>query len=228
MEIVKKYWREMVFVICLLVIFFLIRHGQTLSQQNSLLLHRADSSYLVAKYYRNRDGELVGQVNVLELTVKDLKKLGESVGSDNYKLKKQVGNLNNLVGFWKGQASSKGSDTVRFSDTVYLDSKGLEVKAQKLDWTNKFLSIKGLYNSVDKKFTFDYVYDLGGFELTAYRKRAGFLKSKQLVTDIKFGDPSMRVTSFQGLVIKEPKKKIWETRGFAFGVGALFGIWVMK
>lgn len=228
MEIVKKYWRELLIALCIVAIFFLFRGYQSEKEQKSFLIHQKDSSFLVARYYQNKNREMIGQVNTQELTIADLKKLGEAAGTDNFKLKKQVGNLNNLVGFWKGQASSKGRDTVRLSDTVYLDNKGIEIKAQKLDWTNKFLSVKGLYNPADKKFTFDYVYDLGGFELTAYRKRAGFLKPKQLVTDIKFGDPSMRVTSFQGLVIKEPKKKIWETRGFAFGVGALFGIWVMK
>lgn len=210
-----------------------MRGYQNVADQNQLLQQSVDSSFHVATTYINKNGELVHQVNTFELTIKDLRDLSEQLGFDNKALKEQVGNLKNLVGYWKGQATASGSvDNVPARDTVYITTQGDTVQAQGFTWTNNFLSLNGTYNSAGKKFAFQYKYDLGGFEITAYRKREpgfkGYFKQKQLVTDINFGDPNMQVTSFQGLVIKEERKKFWETKGFAFGVGVVTGAFLIS
>lgn len=231
-ELLTKHIKLVIIIVLVIIIILLLHSGfnviGSLKDQNKALILSRDSSYLQAEYYKNKNGELVAQVNTFELTVSDLKKVGDELGFDNKKLKSQVGSLNNLVGYWKGQAQTHGGDTVTLIDTVYITQQGEEIEAQKLEWTNKYLTLNGLYRPVDKKFSFNYAYDLGGFELTAYRKRQGLFKPKQLVADIKFGDQSLVVTGFQGIVIKEDRKKFWETRGFAIGVGFVGGLFLMR
>lgn len=231
MEVIKKYWVKywkaivaiIVIILFALAFSFLVSTISTLKSQKANLIYSKDSSFLVASYYKNKNGELVNQVNTYELTTKDLKQIGERLGFDNKQLKDQVGNLKNLVAHWKGQASTHGSDTVRMSDTVYLDNVGNRVVTERFDWTNKYLSLNGTYFPETKRLAFQYNYDLGGFDITSYYKSTGFLKPKQLVADIKFGDPNMKVTQFQGFVIEQPKKKWFQTKAFYFGIGVLGG-----
>jgi hypothetical protein len=229
MEIAKKYWKIIVALLLLLLILgasWFANWALKLKDQNAILHHKADSSFLVAKYFKNKHGELVNEVNTYELTTNDLKKLGSELGFNNKQLKDQVGSLTNLVSYWKGQASTHGGDTVRTHDTTYL-WRGQVIAAKHFDWTDKYLTLDGDYFPSTDKFAFKYNYSPGGFELTSYRKKVGLFKPKQLVTDIKFGDPNMKVTNFQGLVIKEPRKKFWETKAFAFGLGVLGGSYLV-
>lgn len=232
MEVVKKYWKAIVAIIIILLIVwgftFVTNKFATLKSQNANLIHSRDSSFLVARQYVNKNGELINQVNTYELKVRDIKEIGEQLGFDKKQLQDQVGNLKNLVAYWKGQASTSGGGVVTLHDTTYIDSTGQTLNAQKFDdWTNNYLSLSGEYIPTTKKLSFTYKYDLGGFDITAYYKKTGFLKSEQLVTDIKFGDPHMKVLQFQGLVIQQPKKKFYQTKAFAFGVGFAGGTYLV-
>lgn len=39
------------------------------------------------------------------------------------------------------------------------------------------------------------------------------------MTDLTFSDPAIQVGEFQGIVVKERRKRFYETQGFAVGVG---------
>lgn len=231
-DILKRYSKAIVVIILIILfawgMFAAINWGLVMRDQNTALINSRDSLYLQAQYYKDKNGELVAQVKTFELTTSDLKKVGDELGFDKKRLESQVGNLKNLVGYWKGQASAHGGDTVLLRDTIYVTLRGDTIKAQKLNWTDTHLTLTGLYRPTDSKFSFDYSYDLGGFEITAYRKRQGLFKPKQLVSDVRFGDENLKVTQFQGVVIKEEKKKFWETKGFAFGAGLVGGAILMR
>jgi len=231
---IVKYYKEALIVILILLLCGFGKKHFELIDLNEQLAHKGDSLYTVARYYKNKEGKLVQQVSVSELTIKDLKKIGNSLGFQNGELKKQVGNLNNLVGYWKGQAGFKGSDTVKLHDTVRVFN-GETVTAQSFKWTNKYLSIDGDFlDTGDNTFdlgptlVFNYSYDIGGFELTAYRKKQGLFGRKQLVADIKFGDQNMKVREFTGVVVSEPKKKLIERPLFWGFVGLVGGVFIAK
>lgn len=233
-DFIKKYWRELMIAILLIFLYAIVDTGlntiKDLKEEKFALLHSKDSSFTIAKQYIGKNGELVSQVQTHELTIKELKETGDELGFSNKELKKQVGSLNNLVGYWKGQAGFSGRDTVRTRDTVFVDN-GKKESGKLFNWSNKYLSIDGGYYPYDSSVVLDYKYDIGGFELTAYRKKQGNLfnfKPSQLVADIRFGDQNMKVGSFQGMVVKEEPKKWYQTKGFWIGIGFIGGVFIAK
>lgn len=224
-KVIIKIWREVLIVALAVVLFSSIRTCQQNKDAVAILSHKADSSYLEATYYRGKNGELIGQVNTHELTIKELKDLGSQLGFENKSLKDQVGRLNRLVAHWEGKASMR--DTIRtvLRDTVYLGDNGVPVYGRTFDWDNKWMAIDGFIDNTH--ITIGYLYNVE-FSLTAYRKpQRGFWKPPgQLVADIKFSDPSFRVSEFKGFVITEPRKKWYETRGAAMGFGAILGFYL--
>lgn len=217
-----RWWKEVSILILLAVILMLARHIGNVEAERDLMAHHADSAWSTVKFYKDKSHQQVAQINVLELTTTDLKNLGERLGTDNVRLTKQVGNLSNLVLYYKGNASFSGKDTVHVTDTVYLDPvTKKQVEVEQGFWTNGHLYLMTHYFPDKKEFVHDYSYDLGGFELTGYRKKKNFLDRGQLVTDIRFGDPNLQVRYMQGIVIKEGPTPIYNTRGFNLGLGAV-------
>lgn len=242
--VIKKYWREIAIVSLLLMLFIGYQANDILSSHNKVLLQRSDSAFNVVKTYVDKNGDLTNQIASYEITVDELKAFGLIKDRDIDRLKNQVGGLNNLVGYWRGQAGFKGKDTIRFIDTVRIgyNIKGIDlldrdsiaaldtVQYKTFGWTNGFLTLNEDYYPYDNVVVLDYQYTLGGFEMTAYRKKTTRaerkankgLKRKQLVADIKFGDSNIEVTQFTSVVIKEKPKKIkwwhWLLVGFGGGV----------
>lgn len=225
MTILKKLWREAMIVILLLVCFMAIRGCKVEQQSNAVLRNSYDSAFNEVRQYRTKNGDLVHQVNTLEITSKQLKEDADRLGFERDELKNQVGALNRLVAHWKGKADLSDTIIITLRDTVYVDSSGAPLIGKTFDWNNRWMRINGFMDSTHVTLGYSYSVE---FALTAYRKRKeGFWKPPgQLVADIKFSDPSIRVTEFRGFVIQEPKKQWYETRGAAIGLGALIGLYL--
>lgn len=221
MTIVKKYFREIAIAVLIIVLFISIRSCNVNKDNTYLLTHKADSAFNTARFYKNRAGELIGQVGTHELTIKQYKKFSEQLGFENKDLKMDNKRLNNLVAHWQGQASMKDTIMIPLHDTVYIDDKGTTITLQDFKWTNKYLSLEGLI--LEHQITIGYGYDVD-FSLTAYRKKSGLFKPPgQLVADIFFSDPSMKVSTFKGFVIKEERKRWYQTNAAKIGFGFVAG-----
>lgn len=207
-----KNWRESLIVGMAVLLFIgwqtigiLSNHNEVLSRQNTAYSHVTDSAFNVAKFYHNKNGELVQQIRMYELTTRDLKDIGNQLGFDKKGLQDQVGNLKNLIGYWQGKAVASGNVVVAVRDTtIKKDNEVLQAKV--FDWNNKYLFVSFAYFPSLDTADFDYVYDIGGFELTAYKKKervkGKLFKRRVLVADVKFGDPSLKVGEFKGVLIK--------------------------
>lgn len=234
-ELLKKRWKEVTIVVLLLLfgltIFFGWQHITNLERQANLLAHHADSAWLAVDYYKGKDGKQTAQINVQQLTIGDLTRLGERLGTDNHALKQQIGKLSNLIVYYKGQAEFKGTAVVKAKDTTVVDPVTNKLAPVFTGaWTNNYLYLNTTFFPETSKFIHEYSYDLGGFELTAYRKPTGFLglgKGKPLA-DLKFGDPNMQVTRFEGYHVIEGPTPVLRTRGFVFGLGVVVGILFMS
>ena len=64
--------------------------------------------------------------------------------------------------------------------------------------------------------------------LQLVKKAPRFLARKVLVVDVNSKNPNSLVTNIQSIQIKEPKKKFWETRGFAFVAGFVTNTLIQK
>jgi len=226
MEIIKKYWREIAIFILIAMVAISVKTCKSKSNEVVNASNAKDSAFHIARTYINRHGELIHQVSVQELTIRDLKRLAEENGTSKEELIGQVGNLKNLVGFWKGKAGFKGKDSVKWKDSIrFVDKAGVRdtIDFKNFSWSNKYLTINEDYYLSDNVVIVEYQYDLGGFDLTTYRKKmprekGKVFRKKQLVADLKFGDPNMKVGKFEAVVVKEEKKLKWY-HWFLLGVG---------
>lgn len=218
---ILKHWQLLLIVILLIACFSSMRSCSVNEDRASIAVKKADSSCLVAKYYRDKNGDLVGQVKTHELTLNNLKEYGDQLGFDKKVLQDQVGNMKNLVAYWKGKAGVRDTVETVLHDTILVQGADT-VRGKSIKWKNKYLTLDGtVFNDT---LRLSYLYNVD-FSLTAYRKpRGGFWKPPgQLVTDIRFSDPNFKVDEFKGFVITEPRKRWYQTTGFKIGVGFVLG-----
>jgi hypothetical protein len=221
--ILKKHWKNLLIVLMAISLFTSIRSCNVNDDRVNVASDARDSSYLMAHYYRNKNGELVGQVKTSELTIDQLKEFGGQLGFEVDGLKSEVGRLNRLKAHWEGKAGVTNTIETVLHDTTYVDKEtGDIITAKDFKWNNKWMNIAGVIVNNDLTLTYQYTID---FSLTAYRKpQKGFWKSPgQLVTDIKFSDPNFKVTEFKGFVVTEERKRWYQTNGFKYGAGFLIG-----
>lgn len=223
---ILKYWRELLILLLLITTIITARTCENKNSDINTLKNTSDSSYSVAKYYIDKNGKLEAQVKTHEITTNQLKEFNEQLGINEKELKKQVGSLNNLVTYYKGKAGINDTIYSHSVDTV-IQYNGTQVIGKRFKWTNGYLTLDQTYNPSNDtlKTIYDYKFD---FVLDTYRKKQGIFKSKQLVTDIHFSDESLTVTDFKGIVIKEPKKKFYQTGLFKFALSLGAGIAIMK
>jgi len=233
-KILLKFWRELTILILVLVCLFSFRQCSVKNYDNQVLMNANDSLFNVAHYYKNKNGELVGQVKTHELTIGQYKKFAAQLGFDNKELKKQVGKESRLVAHWKGKAEANGVILIGLKDTtintmdptmdLFSDPINIE-SAKTFEWSNKYLDLKGIISIDSNQLALTYKYDTD-FSITAYYKPQGLFKPKQLVSDIWFEDPNMKVREFKGFVIKEPKKRFTQTGLFkvSLGIGIGYGL----
>lgn len=213
----KKYWREVLILILLIVAVTSIRKCSINKDDIELLSLKPDAVI----HYKNKNGEILSQIKTVELTNRQLKKYGDQLEIDNKELKKQIGSLTNLVGYWKVRAQSTGAIQVKGIDTtfVYIDRP---VVGKKFYWTNKYLTLDQFYNPLNDTLHTKYNYS-PSFDLTAYRKGKNLFRQGTLVADVKFQDQSIVVNNFSGILIKEEKKRWYETKVAAFAFGGVVG-----
>jgi hypothetical protein len=237
-QLLIKFRMEILVVILLIVCASSIRQCSVNADNRDLAINAKDSAFLVAKYYQTKNGELVGQVNTHEMTIGQLKRYGGEMGFRVKELEQQVGNSNRLVAHWRGKANMSGAAVVALSDVNSFDpsmdlsgeSINLEMPGalndKQFTWGNNHLQLNGIvdFDSSLVKIRYQYSTD---FSLTAYRKPQGLFKRPQLVADIWFDDPNMKVREFKGFVIQEPRRRFYQTNLFrvsiALGAGFVLG-----
>lgn len=220
--ILKRFWREIIIAVLVIVVSISVQTCHDKSRQIGILEDSRDSAFNYATTYIDKNGKLQQQVKTHEITIRELKSNGKNLGIDNDKLRKQVGKLTNLVGYWKGNASVSDTITVANTDTVIVNGGGI---GKQFSWSNKYMEISGV--TMSHSTSLQYKYDLD-FTLVAYRKKHGPFGKSELLSDINFSDPNVNVKEFKGIVIKEAPKKWYERRGFQIGAAFLAGYIIAK
>lgn len=211
-------------VLLVIVLYSLFEQRNALQNKSTALSVWQDS----VSYYKNQQGELIAQKQIAEVTIRDLKEIGHQLGIDRDKLSDQVGSLRNLNAHYKGEIKSMGKGATVTIDTVIqvIESIGDTVKvvAQSVDWTNRYLSIDGIFIPSFNKWEFNYNY-IVDLEIVSYDRKIkkGLFAPKQLVVDFKLSDPNASVVDLKALQIVR-EKKWYQTTGFKIGLGMVGGI----
>jgi hypothetical protein len=216
MIFLKKHWQIILIVLMAVIIYFLFQGRARDKDTIQTLVHQSDSAFNQIRYYKDKNDRLRAQVNTHEVTLRNFK---DFWAADSKRLKGQIGNLNKLVGFWKGKAGMVDTIYTTLTDTVYLTRDGFNTD-KAFNWSNDNLTLSGGLNTASNQLSLDYQYQVN-FELVSYYKKSGFMK-RQLVADISFSDPNLKVQEFQGIQIKA-KERFYQKTWFKIGVGFLAG-----
>lgn len=185
------------------------------------------------KLVKNKNGELVGRVETFEITIKELKENEQYILGENSNLKKKIGDLDNLVSYYKAQAIISGQGqgnlvVVPVEEAYIKPDNPAEVKLYKnIKWNSEFLDITGTVFDCEK-YKFEYTYRLI-FETYTYKKKlqekriSRFFGRKSLVTDLNFADQNnLTPVSATSITIK-PEKGVFKSGWFKFGAGFVAG-----
>lgn len=223
-----KYWREILIVVLVIVCIISMRScnvSNTSHKADKQLLENAkDSAFLYTQKIKLDNGKLAARVKTHEVTIDQLETYNKELGFDLEATKKQIGSLNNLVGYWKVKAEVKQTIVVIGRDTtIYSTRDTTKVQAKVFHYNNGYLRLDQVYNPINLELATTYHYN-PSFNLTAYRKGGGLFKKGQLVTDVVFDDPNIQTSTVNSIVIKEGPEKFYQTKVFVFGLGVTIGV----
>ena len=142
LQLFLKYWKNILIIVLILVLAGSVKKCKNNQDDVKLLSNANNKSYVEASYYKNKHGEVIGQVKTHEITISQLKEHGDKLGFDNKKLKEQVGNLKNLVSHYKGSASVKDTIEIVLRDTV-VQSDTIRYYQKYFSWSNNYLTLYG-------------------------------------------------------------------------------------
>jgi len=171
-------------------------------------------------YYQGQNNAIIAEIKAINITNKELKAIADELITNNFGLKKQVKNLNNLVSYLEAKLLVTYHDTITIYDTLLIN--GIDSSfVKKFNYNTTYLDFNGIIYPSYMDFNYTYLID---FTNVSYWKRTGFLKQKELVLDISFPDPNAKLISAQNIVIKpEPRKFyqkwwFWSITGIATGL----------
>lgn len=112
---IKKYWKEILIVGTIILLFILFQKVSALKEENSRLSSNYYAMCDSAKVYKTKSGKLATQTKNMELTVKELEALYGDAKSEikdlNIKIKK-------LEQFQRGVVEKEIHDTITLHDTL--------------------------------------------------------------------------------------------------------------
>ncbi len=175
------------------------------------------------RHFIDKTGQLVSEKETIQITVDDLKNQNVDLGIDKDNLKKQVGNLNNLVNYYKGKLVTSGQGQVKGRDTtiIVVDQRGDTVQhvEQKFAYRSPYLTFDATYDPVIDSLKFKYGYQVD-FQLSTFYVRHKLFAKRQLFADVRLSDPKASMQNVQSILIVEPPKKWYETNWFYVALGA--------
>jgi type II secretory pathway pseudopilin PulG len=196
-------------------------------------------------HFKDQNGVLHNRVQSLVLTSNQFKEIGEQLGFKVDSMKKVIKNLNGLLYYYKGQikeeghfmfAMEDGGDSTTFTTVPgrigsdgkpegatfsTTDGKIRLYKLKTFEFSNKFLNLKGTYNTLTDSVKGKYEYKTG-FELFVTEKKQGWFKPTLTYADIILTDPNASLINGTSLLI-DPKKKWYDRRGVHILEGAILG-----
>jgi uncharacterized protein YxeA len=228
MEIIKNYSVSLLNIVIVIILFTFWR-GERYSK--NLYKDKIEVMNDSIKSTINKNGNLEAEKRGLEISLSDLKNENNILGIDKKKLKQEIGNLSNLVAFYKVKANVSKTIETNVRDTVIMliGSDTISYKGVSFDWSNEWLNISGLYIPNTRKITlrYDYRFD---YNIYSYRKRDPkwkVWKPKELYVKVEFKDPTIQVTQLDYVKIAD-RPKFYEKGIFKYGVGFLAGFILFK
>jgi len=187
--------------------YFFSKYNQNVKQQIQTKDTRISLLENEISVYKDRNGVLQSQIISQQGTIKTLKDNIDLLDTDVKSLRKQVGNLNNLLFVTKSELQASNKGTVKF-DTTFL-------------FRDRFIDISG-HLQLDSMLIF---YKTKPIIIThvAYVKRPLFAPNYTVV-DVAI-KPQMQVLSGQSFIVKHDKKlyeKPWPYAVLSF----VFGYWL--
>ncbi len=197
-----------IIVLCV-VIGILLRNCNILNSDNKRLSTNVGLMEGNLDKERNDKGQVVAEKQSLMMTVKELKESG--LLKDN-----KIKRLKNVIA--KSVFNIVTTDTVK---TALVDSiLDTLVIGRKFKWNDDFLYMNGFISGDSLVIGYK---DYNSFDVTYLWKRKRLFAPKKAYVKIVPMNPKTDVTGLQNIIVRPEKKKFWQTKGFAFGVGALGG-----
>jgi hypothetical protein len=122
--------------------------------------------------------------------------------------------------------TTSGSIAAARRDTVIIEKGGVEVKATKFEYSDRWLRLRGV-NMPDSTHI---QYSVDNIQKTTWKyereNKLKFWRAKHLVFEIESENPSTTVNKVQTIVVQPERKKFYETQWFSGLVGVAAGFYL--
>ncbi|HEU4608695.1 MAG TPA: DUF6549 family protein [Chitinophagaceae bacterium] len=217
MTLERKIW---IFVCLLLIAAGSYTFWRGAQIQKAYIAERKVSDSL--RIWKGKDGAVHHEKEIVQIPADEYKDTQDSLIAELRKTVKAKDLLQHTVAVLQSQGAIK----VPVHDTLYWPSfSDTPVLAKNFTYADSFLSLDGeLYqNNVMLNYSVT-----NPIAITTKWQRPKWYKRKQLDVDIVTLNPHTTVGNVQSYVIKQPPKRFYETRAFAFAIGAAAGFLIAK
>lgn len=195
------------------------------NQDKKDLQHNLVLSQDSVKHFKDKNDQLVNQVQVIKIESNNFKYQALAFGIDVKKLREQVGKQGKLISYYKAQLEITETFTVAGEDSTIIERVGdtSKVDVKYFPYHSKWLTADMFYFPISDSLRVDYRYTTG-FTYTMYDKKVGLFKPRQTYVDFVLEDPHASLSQAQSILIVSPKKKVYERNWFWGGVGVIAGL----
>lgn len=207
-----------VVVLLLMAIGYGIWRNNKVSNQYISSLRTSDS----LRTYIDKNGNLHSIKQVTQISKDEYENSQDSFISDVRKNTK----AKDLVQHTKATITTKDSLRAPIHDTFYVyggDTTAIQAFAYEDEW----LELDGIIQKEPKEVAINYSIN-NPLTITHKWQKEKWYHKKDLVVDIKTMNPHTTTGNVQTIVIQQPPKKFYETKAFAFGLGAIAGFFISK
>jgi hypothetical protein len=207
--------------ILLIVLFFDQIKIRQITKDKDILNIKLMSVNDTATAYKTKAGEAYYRINSVTIENNALKGSLEAMGIDQKKLKETNINLSNIVSVLREELKVSGhTGSIPLVPVVNLPSDTSKIKAKSFEWTNTFLTLKGITEDARIR-NIDYKYQTGILHTTED------VKDKTIVTISLTDKENASIINGSQFVVTPTKH--WWNKPWVWGVaGAVGGILIAK
>lgn len=200
-------------VITLLLIIFLSWKACSVANDRDFYRDKVLKGESELKLERDKTGALHAKMDATLVSVYELKNSQDSTIKE---LKKEIGNVKNLVSSIRFSGSTGGTfegDVINNTTVINGDT----TKVQDIDHSEEWFSLKGRIVNNKYKLTPRFKEE---YAVNTFWGKGGLFKDRSLQVEVISKNPYTDITAMKPIVVAPPRKKWYETRGFMFGAGA--------
>lgn len=201
---------------------FYFQYNQVEDDEVGRLKRNLEISQQEIKHYKNREGELIAEIESKSYTQKEMKKFEEETLK---RIKEIAGDVQSVKQYVKFRSEVRDTVFMVTDSTIYIvNESGQQVDSLPFEYQDKYMDINGEYRKegVALDYTYKPVYEV----VTAWKKPdgGGLFAKNRLMVDVVAENPKEIITQANSVEVDVPRKSFLNSKAFWSGLTFAIGL----